>query len=578
MKDIILESYFSSFCESRGLKKDSTDFEYFVNYSILSKYIPIYDLSTVHVADNGNYGIDGIAIVVNDCLILSQKDIEHFLDKAASLRAEVIFIQSKRSDSFDSGEFLKFSSAIIDFLTSSEMPTSPKIKDFRDIFNTILKNSIRFQEIKCNAYFAYTGIKQPSSADNIISQQEKIISELHIFEEVKFEITDSNILKKNYSQIENIIEKTIDATYLTSIPLPKLDEVTEVFSGVISATDLIKIITDEEKTLLKSLFSDNVRDFQGMNPVNKDIQNTLQNSHNKVLFPVLNNGITIVASQAKRVRTSITLTNYQIVNGCQTCHILFYNKDILENVFVPVKIISSDSSETVNSITKATNWQTQVTEEAFETTRDFHKELERVFLVLQKERGYNLYYERRSKQYAYHSKIKKYQIITMPILLYSFMSMFLDMPHSTQHYYGLMLKEHKKKIFDSSHSLMAYYLAAFLFNKITWIISQQKGIDLRPLKYMYIYGFKILLWGNNLPQLNSTALDKQIKLALDFLDDIENIKKCFLVISKYIGQYCAKENINYYKLSSLKSFTMVLEKALIKEREEGLDWLPKLTK
>lgn len=578
MKDIILESYFTSFCESRGLKKDSTDFEYFVNYSILSKYISIYDLSTVHVADNGNYGIDGIAIIVNDCLMLSKNDIEHFLDKAASLRAEVIFIQSKKSDSFDSGEFLKFSSAIIDFLTSSEMPTSPKIKDFRDIFNIILKNSIRFQEIKCNAYFAYTGIKQPSSVDNIISQQEKIISGLHIFKDVKFEITDSSILKKNYSQIENIIEKTIDATYLTSIPLPKLDEVTEVFSGVISATDLIKIITDEEKTLLKNLFSDNVRDFQGMNPVNKDIQDTLQNSHNKVLFPVLNNGITIVASQAKRVRTSITLTNYQIVNGCQTCHILFYNKDILENVFVPVKIISSDSSETVNSITKATNWQTQVTEEAFETTRDFHKELERIFLVLQKERGYNLYYERRSKQYAYHSKIKKYQIITMPILLYSFMSMFLDMPHSTQHYYGLMLKEHKKKIFDSSHNLMAYYLSAFLFNKITWIISQQKHVDLRPAKYMYIYGFKVLLWGNNLPQLNSAALDKQIKLALDFLDDIENIKKCFLIISKYIGQYCTKENINYYKLSSLKSFTMVLEDALIKEREKGLDWLPRLTK
>lgn len=365
---------------------------------------------------------------------------------------------------------------------------------------------------------------------------------------------------------------------MTSIPLPKLDEVTEVFSGVISATDLIDIITDEDKTLLKSLFSDNVRDFQGMNPVNKDIQDTLQDSHNKVLFPVLNNGITIVASQAKRVRTNITLTNYQVVNGCQTCHILFYNKDVLENVFVPVKIISSDSSETVNSITKATNWQTQVTEEAFETTRDFHKELEYIFLLLQKERGYNLYYERRSKQYAYRSKIKKYQIITMPILLYSFMSMFLDMPHSTQHYYGLMLKEHRKKIFDESHSLMAYYLSAFLFNKITWIISQQKNIDLRPIKYMYIYGFKVLLWGKSTPQLNSNIIDKQIKIILDFFDDIENIKKFFLIISKYIGQYCRKEKISYYRLSSLKNFTLVLGEALVKEREKNLHWLPQIAK
>lgn len=575
MKDRILESFFSSFCVDRGLKKDSTNFEHFVNYSLLSKYIPVYDLSVVHVADNGNYGIDGMAIIVNDCLVSTKEDLKYFLEKTISLRAEIIFIQTKQSDSFDSGEFLKFSSAIIDFITTFNTQTSQKIKDFHEIFNNIIDNSIKFQEISCSAYFSYTGLYQNSTSQNIIEQQKSMILDKNIFNNFYFEIIDSNSLKKCYRQIENTIENTIDATYLASIPLPQLDEVTEVFSGVISATDLINIITDDDKILLKTLFSDNVRDFQGMNPVNKDIQKTLQDPHNKMLFPVLNNGITIVASQAKRTRTNITLTNYQIVNGCQTCHILFYNKDRLDNIFVPVKIISSDSSETINSITKATNWQTQVTEEAFETTRDFHKDLEQIFLYFQKDRGYNLYYERRSKQYSHNSNIKKYQIITMPILLYSFISMFLDIPHSTHHYYGLMLKEHKKNIFDKTHNLSIYYLSAFLFNKVTWIISQQDIDNLKYMKYMFLYGFKILLWGGKKLKLNSNSLNNDVTTILNFLDDEKNLKKCFLSIAKCIGN-CNRNRTDFYKLSSLKSFTLTLGEALEKERKEHICWLPQL--
>ena len=42
-----------------------------------------------------------------------------------------------------------------------------------------------------------------------------------------------------------------------------------------------------------SVFYDNVRDFQDMNIVNQGIAETLMNRDSAILFPVLNNGVTV---------------------------------------------------------------------------------------------------------------------------------------------------------------------------------------------------------------------------------------------------------------------------------------------
>lgn len=579
MSDQILESYFESFCDSQGLgKKSSENFEHFVDYCVLSKYIPsIFDLNNVNVGKNGNYGIDGMAIIVNECLITSKDDIDKFIEKTNSLKVELVFIQTKYSESFEFGDFLKMTSAICDFCgKENKFITNPKLKTYFDIFQYIFKNLIKFPSRSCSAYYAYTGVKQDKKIDDIINQQTDIIKKLNIFQSVEIEVSDANILKKYYTQTENIIERTIDASYLTSLPLPKIEEVEEAFSGVISAKDLITIITDEDENMLRSLFSDNVRDFQGMNPVNKDIRSTLLNGSDKILFPVLNNGITIVASDAQRARADVTLKNYQIVNGCQTCHVLYENRDNIEGIFIPVKIISSKNNDAINKITKATNWQTKVNEEAFETTRDFHKDLEQIFIIMQKDKGYNLYYERRSKQYWFNSKIKKYQIISMPIILNCFMSMFLDMPHSTHQYYGSMLKEHRKNLFDDSHRHLPYYLSAFLFNKITHMIYKKNlHISFRDLKYMYLYCFKLLFWSPSPQNFNSKSLDAHVESILKFIDKSQNFEKCFDLITSEISAANTQREKGY-NLARLKSFTTTMNTRIVKARPKLRSILPKL--
>ena len=59
--------------------------------------------------------------------------------------------------------------------------------------------------------------------------------------------------------------------------------------------------------MLTNIFEDNVRDFQGYNIVNSEIQDTLKNSEDQARFGLLNNGITIVAKSITPVGDQIEI-------------------------------------------------------------------------------------------------------------------------------------------------------------------------------------------------------------------------------------------------------------------------------
>jgi hypothetical protein len=117
--------------------------------------------------------------------------------------------------------------------------------------------------------------------------------------------------------------------------------VKESYLGYLPVSTYLSLITDENGNLLRGLFYDNVRDFQGDNPVNKEIEQTLT-SQAKEAFILLNNGVTVVADDLSVTGDSFNLSSFQIVNGCQTSHILFNNRGtISDNVYIPIKLIVS---------------------------------------------------------------------------------------------------------------------------------------------------------------------------------------------------------------------------------------------
>ncbi|MBT2146554.1 AIPR family protein [Clostridioides difficile] len=86
-------------------------------------------------------------------------------------------------------------------------------------------------------------------------------------------------------------------------------------------------MTDEvnnERILRKGIFNDNIRYYLGSSEkveVNASMKKQLLGDEN-YLFGLLNNGVTIIADNIFLSSEDLTLTNYQIVNGCQTSNVI----------------------------------------------------------------------------------------------------------------------------------------------------------------------------------------------------------------------------------------------------------------
>jgi hypothetical protein len=112
-----------------------------------------------------------------------------------------------------------------------------------------------------------------------------------------------------------------------------------------------------------------------------------------------------------------------------------------------------------NAIIKATNRQTQVTEDQLFALSDFPKKLEAYFPTFEDRK--KLYYERRSRQYSGVAGIEKVRVINMTALVRSFAAIFRELPHRTTRNYKALLRGVGTDIFSKDHRLEPYYVAAF---------------------------------------------------------------------------------------------------------------------
>lgn len=148
----------------------------------------------------------------------------------------------------------------------------------------------------------------------------------------------------------------------------------------------------------KYLFDSNVRDFMGINAVNGDILDTLENRKNNEDFWWLNNGITILCSSAVAIGKSITIENVQIVNGLQTSECIYRyfvgDEHEQEDRVVLIKILPCDTIAIADDITRSTNNQTEVMSSSLRATDKIQEDIED---ILKKE---DMYYERRVNYYV----------------------------------------------------------------------------------------------------------------------------------------------------------------------------------
>jgi hypothetical protein len=258
---------------------------------------------------------------------------------------------------------------------------------------------------------------------------------------------------------------------------------------------------------MRNLFYDNVRDFQGDNKVNIEIDRTLK-SGTRDAFVLMNNGITIVSEELKSTGNDFTLTGFQVVNGCQTSHVLFNNKDNLSNnIFIPIKLIVDPNDTLKNQVIKATNRQTEVRAEELLAITDFQKLLEQYYSAIPTE--HRLHYERRPGQYRTESDLEKIRIVSISSQIKAFASMFLNRAHQASRYSGTLLKDIESRIFVEGHFPIGYYLSAYaLFRIETFIRHRQIDNKYRPFRYHLLGILRMQIAGIDFPQMKANQFER----------------------------------------------------------------------
>ena len=127
----------------------------------------------------------------------------------------------------------------------------------------------------------------------------------------------------------------------------------------ISANELIKLEGIQDQTL----FSRNVRLWQGNSRVNKDLVKTIKDHKEHDNFFLYHNGISIICTNYTFEDKKITLENYQVINGCQSLKSLYQNRDVLDDkiqILTKVIKIQEGDNNLTNKITKNANNQNAI--------------------------------------------------------------------------------------------------------------------------------------------------------------------------------------------------------------------------
>jgi hypothetical protein len=492
-------------------------FEAFVNYIVVSDiFHEEFDFGML-ATGKGEFGLDGIAVIVNDILVDDEEQLEDIVSHSPSVHVQFVFLQSKASPTFDAGEMSKFFQAVLDFFRPGrEFIQSDRVVELQRVKNRLYDSAAKFVRglPLLNLYYATTGTWSDDKnlctiRDGFLAQ----LSSLHMLDNISFHPLDAGRVQKLYFQTKNAFKASI--LFPQNLSLPAIPNVRESYIGLLPMSEYIKMITDVEGNVRRRLFFDNIRDFQGDTPVNDSIAETLR-SGQRIEFPLRNNGVTIVARKLQRIGNEFQIEDFQVVNGCQTSHVIALNRGP-ENAatLLPIKIIATEDEEVTRQVIIASNQQNKVDQESFWALDPIHKQIEIYFES--KSGDQRLYYERRPGQFNTMAGIEKVRIITKDVLLKHYASIFLERPNQVGRYYKDLTPLIGKEIFAAGHEVHSYFTAAYIAYRLEFMFRNRRlAPELKPFRFQIAMASRLIIERDQ----GLTAEKKRTQAYCSTLDEI----------------------------------------------------------
>ncbi|KWB90511.1 AIPR family protein [Burkholderia ubonensis] len=482
MDNIILTGMLKDFVQRHELLDEKTDgqFEKFANYCLLkTDHYDSFEFEKVGTGDC--LGVDGIAVAIGGVIVDELEDAQFFTK--AQFDAEFFFTQAKTSSKFDLGDFLKFLAAVKIFFGSDISVVPKELHKAFEIKSLIYSRAAKLRQLPTvELSYVYAGrfeLDGSQISKQIDTEVESLRSMPYLFSEVTWHVHDGDAIARLYRETQNDIQREI--AFQRHVALPSIRGARSAYLGVVGCKDYVKMIQKENGEINKGLFFENVRDFLGNNnAVNEEIAKTINNGDERDRFAILNNGVTVVAKSVTPSGDNFKLSQFQVVNGCQTSHVLFNNRETLtDDMYITVKLIETSDVDLSGKVIATTNSQSQVTKEAFATIRPYHRVLEDFFTAM-RSTGYRYYYERRPHQYDDRDDIKQQYIVSAPSLIKSFVSVALEEPHKVHYYYGTLLLEYNRnrqsELFSDDDYPGLYFAAHHIASRTRALASKNHGL------------------------------------------------------------------------------------------------------
>ncbi|EOL9014321.1 AIPR family protein [Cronobacter malonaticus] len=511
----IVQAHLENFAKSFGLEAhdQDTQFEMFSNKAILTPHICTdFELDDV-TTSNADDGTDGIAVIIDEELCLSPEDASAIFAKPKRNHdVEIIFIQSKTSESYDLGEYLKFKESVLR-LINIETPYEANDelqKNVRKIFEIVIKNvpKVRGGKPKIYAKYVTTGVyRKPKEFESAKKRFHADIEDVGFFSEITVDFIDRDKLTKLWVDTYSNVNAELPTFSLA--PLPSINGIDEAYLAVVKAEDYVRnLLLTEDGTLRGHVFFENVRSYLGMdNSVNEKIAETIKNKESASRFPVLNNGITIVSPDVRVQNNNIHLENFQVVNGCQTSNVLYECRDILDNnMMLNLKIVETSNEDVFSELVRATNSQTKVDENQFLSLKPIAKKVEAYFDSFDGQDA-RLFLERRDRQFAGRD-IPAIRIFPLNLAVKCVASVFFRRPDLAYRYPQRMYEQLADKIFADDIKEIVYYtscLALYRFNLLTSNADIPQNI--RKYKWHIIAIACFLVAGKEVPKPNAKRME-----------------------------------------------------------------------
>jgi len=440
-------------------------------------------------------GVDGMYFFVNRVLIQADSDVPD-----PAITANLAIIQAKNEKSFTEDTVQKIYAFTRDLLNWSVPVESfsyinasarDAVSLFREKYNIIIGSQHSFS---VNFYYVTKSDGDPNPkvqqrANNLCAFVHQQIS----IAEVNFHFWDCRRLLA-VARTAPVVSMALGISkHFTT------DDNSAI--ALVRLTSFAEFLTDEHGLIRRHILEPNVRDYQGAyNPVNREIRQTLQSADNRE-FWWLNNGITILASSCSVTGNKLTIERPEIVNGLQTSQEIYshfkdrsHQNDMRS---VMIRVIVPPDAQTTNQITKATNFQTAVTDVMLHATDPIHFDIEDR-LKLQ-----GLFYDRRKGEYRQQRKPVD-QIVSITALAQAVIAILLQRPDDARARPGSLLKraETYRQIFEENHNRDVFVAAILIDRQVLGFLEKQTDLTKdvrRDIRYYVTTWVSCILANNGAP-------------------------------------------------------------------------------